>query len=82
MSIKTKYNALVKTYEKHDAARTEMAKAIQGLCDIPLISIFWQAGDGFVIADNDMRNAPLEKCLVVIKEKGRLSDEDYADLCI
>ena len=45
-------------------------------------SIFWQKADGFVIANNDMGNAPLDDCLNIIKKKGLLSLEDYNDIRI
>ena len=44
--------------------------------------IFYQPGDGFVIHDSDIGNAPLAPCLVVIHSKGKLSEDDYRSLTI
>jgi hypothetical protein len=45
-------------------------------------SIFWQAGDGFIISDEEMGNAPIDSCLEIINKKGILSHEDYRNICI
>ena len=43
--------------------------------------IFYQPSDGFVLVYNS-HNAPLRKCIPIIKRKGKLSLEDYMDECI
>lgn len=40
-------------------------------------SIFWQPSDGFVMLAFDRYNAPLDKLLRIIQQKGRLTEEDY-----
>lgn len=68
---------------KYESAIKKMEGAIFGLVQFEF-SIFHQQSDGFVILrDFDMgQNAPLDKCIKVIEEKGILTIDDYENLTI
>lgn len=80
------FNQLFKSIEnahsKYRAKLGEMEQALTAVSDINEISVFYQESDGFVVADDEINNAPLDACLRVIKEKGFLSHEDYLNLTI
>lgn len=72
-----------------DRAIAEMHKKVLPYVDEELADffIFYQHGDGYVIAvdledDTAPHNAPLDQCLEVIEEKGRLTVGDYLALSI
>lgn len=44
-------------------------------------NIFYQPSDGPII-EHDKKVAPLGECVKVIKEKGKLTLEDYLRICI
>lgn len=80
------FNQLFKSintaHDKYRAKLHEMEQVLTAFSDIEEISVFYQESDGFVVADDERNNAPLDACLKVIKEKGFLSNEDYLDLTI
>lgn len=73
---------LSKAQTKLDGLQGDMAQLIHSVSDIEELTVFWQAGDGFVVCDSDANNAPLRDCLAVIRDKGKLTREDYDDLRI
>lgn len=45
-------------------------------------SIFYQHSDVVFVIQYNLHNAPLDCCIDIIKDKGKLSLEDYLDACI
>jgi len=86
MEKEKKLNKLLKELEKAqiklEGLQANMGRLIQEVSDVEGVAVFWQAGDGFVIADSNSNNSPLDKCLLVITNKGRLTYEDYKNLNI
>lgn len=76
--MKTLYKKIQVTKSKYDSALQEMERYLSDKCDFDDYSIFYQSSDGFVLEWN-ANNAPLSNCLLIIKEKGILTLEDYMD---
>ena len=74
--MKKELKALEAAYHKYQTAIGVMEAKIADKVEFEF-SIFWQPGDGFVIADDEMGNGMFDKCLEIIEQKGRLSYEDY-----
>lgn len=79
--MKKKLNKLNKTLAAYELAVGSMEAALQESVDFDL-GIVYQPGDGFCVNDNDANNAPLDTCIEIINNKGRLSREDYLSICI
>lgn len=73
---------LSKAHQKLEELEGEMESLIKPLIEVQDIKVFYQHGDGFVLGDDDMGNAPLRDCLAVIINKGKLTRKDYEDLMI
>lgn len=68
-------NQLSKAQSNYKAAINKAEAEIEDKIDFDFY-IMYQPSDGFVVVSDDT-NAPLADCLLIIKEKGRLSYEDY-----
>lgn len=74
--MKKELKAMEAAHDKYTSAISAFHDAIADKVDFEFF-VFWQPGDGFVIADNEMGNGQLDKCLEIIAQKGRLTYEDY-----
>ena len=81
-SVDVAYKKLKESHDKYQFAIKEMTKELTPFIDFPF-SVFYQSSDGFIVLHNEESyNAPLKYCLPFIREKGKLSYEDYIRICI
>ena len=74
-------NYIKSLYDAHDKLEGIIKKTVLELkpkIEFDDFSIFYQSSDGFVIEYESM-NAPLSRCIDIIKSKGFLSYEDYLE---
>lgn len=81
MDLNKEMKKLEKAYYKYSSAIGTMEGLLSGLTDFDF-GILYQTGDGFVIADDDCKNAPLDECIRIIKKEGFLSHYRYTKITI
>jgi hypothetical protein len=79
--MKRELKRLEAAFEKYEGAIGALEAAISPKADFDF-GILYQPGDGFVLADDDANNAPLDTCIEIIQKKGELTHEDYLNVTI
>ena len=76
------YKSLISAKNQYDGAISKIEGALSAKVKFPF-AIFYQQSDGFVVLHTEeMHNAPLIECLLIIKKKGKLTYKDYIEECI
>lgn len=83
MKISTK--ALHKAHGKYQSEIGNIEQKLTGYIDFDF-GVLYQPSDGFVIyaevSKYGASNAPLDSCLKIIADKGKLTEQDYLSNCI
>ena len=68
---------VLKTHTDHKIAIDKLESELKNFIDFEFY-VAYQPSDGFVILhEEESHNAPLYKCIDIIKEKGMLTYKDY-----
>jgi hypothetical protein len=79
--MKNHLKKLIEAQSKYESAIGNAESDFQDKIDFDY-SFQWQPSDGWTIVDGKSNVAPLDSALNIIKQKGKLSHEDFKGICI